>query len=236
MEQNKIEEINNNHINPEDLAQKKIIEKKPTNKNINKVSSKEKFNLLYNKRNKFHISPFHYYLMSLSLFILSNKMIGWVKIGSTFCKCIFTIIGTCQYIIGLFDFFQGKTIRSLFNFVLGIFHMTFLFNTYEINGLKQTENFGNPPQCIAFIFLFWIILSIIGINEYGLFNLITLGFFLIGFAFGAIWGVSDGINILEKISGYAFFVSFLLFFFVGFALTINIMKQDEIIPFVLPGI
>ena len=233
MEKN--EEINNININPEDQNQKIAAEKKPAFKYTANLSPKYKFDLLYNKRNKFHTSPFHYFLMSLSLLILSTKIIGWAQ-SSNFCKCVLTIIGISQYILGIFDFFQGNTIRSLFNFVFGIFNILFLFNDFEINGIKKADSFENPAQSIAFLILFWITICIFALNEFGLFNIFVIITLIVGIVFSSLWGFSDGINLLGKISGYAFFVCFVLFFLGGIALTINVLKQDEIIPLVLPGI
>ena len=187
------------------------------------------------KTSFFPTSSYCYLFISIGLFILGCQSTGWCDYGSTFINSAFLFIGICQYILGLYDWYQGYNILYMQNIVFGIWYMSFFLNNFEINGIKKPKHIFSYFQGITDLIML-VFVSIIAILVKGKGIAYTIDYFLLFFCFSflALSGYSTDYQIIIKISGYVFFTSFIFFWLTGISLIINDVFNDKIIKFVEP--
>ena len=151
-EEKKLNNIVNSTSNLREIEKEKEKEK-PIQKIKKEISPKIKIRKLIN----YPTSIYSYFLISFGLFFLSCNS-AWHEYGSTTISSGFLIIGILQYILGLYDFYQGNHFLSMQNIIFGIRYMNFFLNYFELNGLKRTETlFSNMQGIIDFILLVYLL-------------------------------------------------------------------------------
>jgi hypothetical protein len=185
----------------------------------------------------FPTSSYSYFFISIGFFIHGCQATGWCQYGSTFINSAFLFIGICQYILGMFDFYQKHNILCLQNIVFGIWFISFFLNNFEINGVKRPGNVYSYLQGVTdLIMLFFVGVISLLIKGRGILFILDYFLLLISFAFLSLDGYAEDFTIIVTISGYCFFLNFLLFWFTGLGLIINDVFNKKIIRFVEPRI
>ena len=220
--------INNENRNNKIEIKEKINKNEIKIKNIPKVKIKEYIN--------FPTSIYSYFLISFGLFALSCNC-AWNEYGTTTLPSIFLFIGLFQYILGIYDFYQGNNFLFIQNIIFGIRYINFFLNYFEINGLKRTKNiFSSIQGVIDFImFSFLTIFSMI-IKGKGIIYFIDYFTLLISNAFFVLSGYAEDYKIIIKITGYLLFFNSIIFWLTGMCLVINDISQKKYIKFVEPRI
>ena len=225
------------------------IDKIEGNNNIN-INIKEKVN---NKNKKFEqkkilpevkiqlsiiysTSIYSYFLISFGLFILSCNC-AWSEYGSTTLPSSFLFIGIFEYILGIYDFYQGNNLLFIQNIIFGIRYINFFLNYFEINGLKRTKIlFSNMQGVIDFIMFAFVSIFSLKIKGRGILYFIDYFLLLISTAFFILSGYAGDYNIIIKISGYILFITSISFWITGIFLVINDISQTKYFKFVEPRI
>ncbi len=220
--------INNENRNNKIEIKEKINKNKIKIKNIPKVKIKEYIN--------FPTSIYSYFLISFGLFVLSCNC-AWNEYGTTTLPSTFLFIGLFQYILGIYDFYQGNNFLFIQNIIFGIRYINFFLNYFEINGLKRTKNiFSSIQGVIDFImFSFLTIFSMI-IKGKSIIYFIDYFTLLISNAFFVLSGYAEDYKIIIKITGYLLFFNSIIFWLTGMCLVINDISQKKYIKFVEPRI
>ena len=185
----------------------------------------------------FPTSSYTYFCISIGLFILGCQGTGWCQYGSTFINSVFLFLGICQYILGILDWYQKKSILSMKNIIFGIYFISYFLNIFEINGIKKSKVIYSYMQgIIDLIMLLFVSTVILAIRGKGIFYIID--YFLLFFCYAclALCGYSNEESIVIKISGYIWFISSIFFWMTGLSLIINDTFNKNIIGFVEPRI
>ena len=220
---NKVQKEEKNSVNQE----KKQILEKPTKLPLLKIQ----------KYSVYPTAPYCYFFISIGFLILGCQATGWCKYGPTFINSAFLFLGICQYILGLYDWYQKYNLLSLQNIIFGIWYMSFFLNTFEINGLKKSRNIFNTVQGVVdLIMLFFISSLIIMVKGKGI--AYSIDYFLLFFCYSflALSGYSNEQITVIKIGGYIYFITFLFFWLTGISIIINDVFKNKIIKFVEPRI
>ena len=216
------------------------------NEDKNKLDIKEniekyklyKFPILKIKKSiTFPTSSYSYFFISIGMFILGCGSTGWCNYGSNFINSVFLFLGICQYILGIYDWYQKNNILYFQNIIFGIWYISFFLNYIQINGLKRTKTIYSEMQGVTdLLILIFVGTNIVLVKGRGI--LYTFDYFLlfICFAFLALCGYSNDYIIIIKIAGYIFFVTFVFFWFTGLSLVINDVFNKKIIGLVEPRI
>ena len=138
------------NINEENNKEK--IEEKPKKINKKEVLPKVKIR----KLNYYPTSVFSYFCIAFGLFFLSCNA-AWSEYGSSSLSIPFLIIGVIQYILGIYDYFQGNNFLFIENIIFGIRYINFFLNYFEINGLKRTKKLYSNMQGVIDFILFGFI-------------------------------------------------------------------------------
>ena len=230
-EEKKLNNIVNSTSNLREIEKEKEKEK-PIQKTKKEISPKIKIRKLIN----YPTSIYSYFLISFGLFFLSCNS-AWHEYGSTTISSGFLIIGILQYILGLYDFYQGNHFLSMQNIIFGIRYMNFFLNYFELNGLKRTETlFSNMQGIIDFILFAFLSIFTIIIKGEGLIYFIN--YFLLTFscAFFILSGFAEDYKVIRKISGYVLLITSICFWILGMILVVHDTFKKIIIKFVEPRI
>ena len=240
----KEQDINNINTSPIKDEEKKINNIINSTTNIRDDPENEKKNPIQKStketpqkiviRNNYPTSIYSYFLISFGLFFLTCNS-SWNEYGSSTISASFLIIGLLQYILGIYDFYQGYNYLSIQNIILGIRYMNFFLNYFEINGLKRTNKFFSDIQgMIDFIlFVFFAVFSII-MKEEGIVHFINFFFLTVTTGFFVLSGFSESYTVIIKIAGYFLFFNSITFFATGIIYVIHDTFNKKIIKFVEP--
>ena len=232
-DQNKLDNIINSTTNLRDDPEKAKEKPKPK---ITKENPKErKIKLIMH----YPTSIYSYFLISFGLFFLSCNS-SWSEYGSSTLSASFLIIGLLQYILGIYDFYQGYNYLSIQNIILGIRYMNFFLNYFELNGLKRTEIlFSNMQGVIDFILFGFLSVFTIIVKGEGIVYFIIYFLFTLSWAFFIMSGFADDYEVIRKITGYVLLITSICFWALGMLFIIHDTfkkKLERIIKFIGPRI
>ena len=79
----------------------------------------------------------------MGLFMLSLPLTGWCDFRSPTLATALVFGGLCEYIIGIYDWYQGKTVLCFIDFIFGLLHLLIYYSfrlcEYEMQPID--ENF-----------------------------------------------------------------------------------------------
>ena len=81
----------------------------------------------YRSKINLGLSVVNFFGMAMGLFMMSAPMMGGIGYESPSLGTAYMFGGFCQYLIGFYDWFQGRTMLSFIDFVFGLLHFTFYY-------------------------------------------------------------------------------------------------------------
>ena len=173
--------------------------------------------------NQLSDSILNYFSMSVGLFFygfLYAKIISEKKNLDSLFYEILLISGIIQIFLGIYDWYKGKTLTLLTNFLFGILFISWYFKYYEI--LKKDKDYTDKKYEGVFYILFVVIslTLIIAAKNKGTMYSINYLILTISFAFVV---VDKYVNKdwSKRTFGYAFIVTGVLFWITGFLRILN---------------
>ena len=173
--------------------------------------------------NQLSDSILNYFSMSVGLFFygfIYAKVISEKKNLDSLFYEILLISGIIQIFLGIYDWYKGKTLTLLTNFLFGILFISWYFKYYEI--LKKDKDYVDKKYEGVFYILFVVIslTLIIAAKNKGTMYSINYLILTISFAFVV---VDKYVNKdwSKKTFGYAFIVTGVLFWITGFLRILN---------------
>lgn len=197
------------------------------------------------------MAPVNFFAIAAGIFMLSTPMMGWVSFRSPVLGVALIFAGACNYILGILDWYQGKTFLCINDFIFAFFHLAIYKSCslvqYEIGkpwvDRNETENRAMTYSVGVFLALslFYFIILIICIYRNGIMYIVNYGLLIFATIFGMVWqfnrkAAQSDKNWAEKTTGYFMFFASLTFFYTGVAKLINEVWQKELIPLVEPSI
>ena len=83
----------------------------------------------YKRLPNYNPSSANIFGMSFGLFMIAAPMMGWIDYNSPTLGSILCFGGICEYIIGFFNWYDGRGIQSFIDFVFGLLHLTIYYTT-----------------------------------------------------------------------------------------------------------
>ena len=81
----------------------------------------------YRSKINFGLSVVNFFGMAMGLFMMAAPMMGWIGYESPSLGTAYMYGGYCEYLIGFYDWFQGRTMLSFIDFIFGLLHWTFYY-------------------------------------------------------------------------------------------------------------
>ena len=238
----------------EDINLKELCPTKTNIKELNKEQEKNIINsdeslLKKEKIQKMEIQPFiqirqisflsesiiNYFVIGICFFIYGCYGLEWLNIheeeNESFYIGYFLVCGIIIYIIGLFNWYEGKELIFLIDFIFSFLFISLYLKNRNLGNITDYlgKNDNDKLQSIFYILLFCFIF-IIGISskEKGIIYIISNAVIFIIYVFLFAYKFFKN-DIIKKIDSYMFIVSGALFWIIGIFKFINSLMNNSII-------
>jgi len=194
------------------------------------------------------VAPVNTFGMAMGLFMLSLPLMGWCELRSPTLATALVFGGLCEYIIGIYDWYQGKTILCFLDFIFGLLHLLFYYSfrlcEYEIT--KVDPEFKSNMIGTFFVLYLVILLALaLACKSKGIMHLINIALLIIADVFLISWeyrkwktvknGERDEPRI-KKCAGYFMFFASITIWLTGVGKFINDIFQNDLIPMIKPDL
>ena len=214
----------------------------------NTKSPEEKVNkngipkLIVRKISTLSDSIINYFAIGICLFLQSAYNLNWFDMEDNKIKIyiIFIFAAVVLYTIGIFNWYEGKELLFLFDFILSFYFLTIYFNEeykgkisekFNTNIISDSDN--NKLQAIFYILIFCLFF-IIGFSAFkkGIIYIVNYFILFVGFVFLFIdfyWNKNH--TWITKVHYYIFIVSGVLMWIIGILKIINqgLLSKDTLI-------
>ena len=214
----------------------------------NTKSPEEKVNkngipkLIVRKISTLSDSIINYFVIGICLFLQSAYNLNWFDMEDNKIKIyiIFIFAAVVLYTIGIFNWYEGKELLFLFDFILSFYFLTIYFKEeykgkisekFNTNIISDSDN--NKLQAIFYILIFCLFF-IIGFSAFkkGIIYIVNYFILFVGFVFLFIdfyWNKNH--TWITKVHYYIFIVSGVLMWIIGILKIINqgFLSKDTVI-------
>jgi succinate-acetate transporter protein len=190
-----------------------------------------------NYRQKLHLglSTVNFFALAMGLYMLSAPMMGWIDYQSPTLGTAYMFGGFCQYLIGFYDWYQGRTMLSFVDFVFGLLHLTYYYTAdlgkYSIWVPNEYHTYMQGVfYCLWFAMLLVLLISL---KDRGCIYLIYVFLLALGCIFLIIWEFSKR-TWARKVAGYIIFIASIFIWYAGLARLMNYVYSIDSFPLVNP--
>lgn len=191
------------------------------------------------------VAPVNTFAMAMGLFMLSLPLMGWCELRSPTLATALVFGGLCEYVIGIYDWYQGKTLLCFIDFIFGLLHLVFYYSfrlcEYEIT--RVSEKFKSSMIGTFFVLYLVILLALVlACKSKGLIHLLNLGLLIVADVLVIAWEYKEwtpGNKVeirMRKASGYFMFFSSITIWLTGVGKFINEIFQSDLIPMIKPDL
>ena len=187
-------------------------------------------------------SIINYFAIGICLFLQSAYNLNWFDMEDNKIKIyiIFIFAAVVLYTIGIFNWYEGKELLFLFDFILSFYFLTIYFKeeykgkiSEKFNTNIISDNDNNKLQAIFYILIFCLFF-IIGFSAFkkGIIYIVNYFILFVGFVFLFIdfyWNKNH--TWITKVHYYIFIVSGVLMWIIGILKIINqgFLSKDTVI-------
>ena len=196
------------------------------------------------------VAPINTFSLAIGLFMIAAPLMEWCKFKSPTLGVALACGGICQYIIGIYNWYQNKTIFCFIDFSFSFLFFLicyFIYNTLNVPtaGAKEvTPDIFENYMIGTFFLLFLVCLAALALALFfdmkrkGMIHLVYLALIILGDVFIIVWIYRykhDGDKIVERLrktAGYFLFIASIALWYCGVGRFINEIFQKEMIPFI----
>ena len=190
------------------------------------------------------VAPVNTFGMAMGLFMLSLPLTEWCDFRSPTLATALMFGGLCEYIIGIYDWYQGKTVLCFIDFIFGLLHLLIYYSfrlcEYEITSVEG--DFKSSLNGTFFtLYLVALLALIIACKGKGILHLVNLGLLILTDIFIMVWQFlrrdkKEAVQKIKQTAGYLLFLSSLSIWFTGVGKLINDIFQRDVIPMIKPDL
>ena len=225
-------DINNINIQREinELPREKAKKEKIPKMNVKKLSNLSE-------------SIVNYFAIAVCLFLNSAYNLEWFNLENhkSFIYSYFLFAAVLLYIIGIMNWYEGKDLLFLFNFILCFYFLVLFFNTISIISFDNMSNtiintsLDNVKLQAMFYIIIFCLFFVLGLssNKKGIVFIINYFILFVAFAFLFFdYYYKHKYNWLKKVYSYSFIVSGCFMWIIGIIKFINyafLTKQTTVL-------
>jgi hypothetical protein len=173
------------------------------------------------------LTPTNLFGLAFGLYMISAPMMGWIDYNSPSLASALCFAGVCEYLIGFYNWYDGRALQSFMDFVFGLLFLT-IYYTSELGKYSIPVPYEYHTYMQGVFYCLWLAMLfalIIGLMGRGFMYLINIFLIALGFIFVLIWHFSKK-TWARKTSGYILFVAACLIFITGILVLMNgILKR-----------
>jgi len=104
----------------------------------------------------------NFFALAMGLYMMSAPMMGWIDYESPSLGTAYMFGGFCNYLIGFYDWYQGRTMLSFVDFIFGLLHLTFYY-TADLGkySIWVPNEYHTYMQGVFYILWFTIFIAIV---------------------------------------------------------------------------
>ena len=189
----------------------------------------------YRQKLNLGLSTVNFFALAMGLYMMSAPMMGWIDYESPSLGTAYMFGGFCEYIIGFYDWYQGRTMLSFVDFIFGLLHLTFYY-TADLGkySIWVPNEYHTYMQGVFYALWFTIFIAIIlSLTNKGWIYFIYIFLLALGCIFLIIWEFSKK-TWARKTAGYLIFISSIFIWYAGFARLLNYVYSTDSLPLVSP--
>ncbi len=189
----------------------------------------------YRRKVEMGLSVVNFFALALGLFMISAPLMGWIGYESPTLGTAYMFGGFCEYLIGFYDWFQGRTMLSFIDFIFGLLHFTFYYTAdlgkYDI---WVPDEYCTYMQGVFYILWFVLfIVVIVSLKDRGCIYIIYMFLLTLGLVFIIVWEFS-GKTWARKTAGYIIFIASILIWYAGLGRFLTNVTQVPYLPLIAP--
>ena len=189
------------------------------------------------------VAPINTFGLAIGLFMIAAPLMEWCKFKSPTSGVIFACGGVCQYIIGIYNWYQNKTILCFIDFSFSFLHFL-IYYFIHFQGIGENGIMFQDYMIGTFFVLYLVALGalVFVCKNKGIIHLVYLGLLILSHIFIIVWEYRfkrDKPNVikrLKKTAGYFLFFASLALWYSGVGRFINDVFEKEMIPLISPDL
>ena len=189
----------------------------------------------YRQRLNLGLSTVNFFALALGLYMMSAPLMGWIDYESPSLGTAYMFGGFCEYLIGFYDWYQGRTLLSFVDFIFGLLHLAFYYTAdlgkYDIWVPNEYHTYMQGVFYILWFVLFLFL--IISLKDRGCCYMLYMFILALALIFLVIWEFSKK-TWARKTAGYIIFVASIFIWYAGFGRLMNYVYSIDSFPLVSP--
>ena len=170
----------------------------------------------YHQNVNFGLSTVNFFGLAMGLFMMAAPMMGWIDYESPSLSTAYFWGGICEYLVGFYDWYQGRTMLSFIDFIYGILHLVYFFTAdlgkYSIWVPNEYHTYMQGVfYCLWFAILLFVLLSL---RDRGCIYKIYVFLLALAAIFLIIWEFAKS-TWPRKAAGYILFFASILIWYTG---------------------
>ncbi len=189
----------------------------------------------YKRQPNCAITPANIFAMAFGFYMIAAPMMNWIDYNSPTLGSVLCFGGICEYLIGFYNWYEGRAIQSFIDFIFGLLHLTIYFTTelgkYSIPVPYQYYTYMQGTfYCLFLAMLLFLIISMSG---RGIMYLCYLFLLFLACLFALIWHFSKR-TWTRKASGYFLFFTSCILWITGICHLLNGVLRRPVASCVTP--
>ena len=191
--------------------------------------------ITYREKLNLGLSVVNFFGMAMGLFMFAAPMMGWIDYESPTLGTAYMFGGFCEYLIGFYDWYQGRSMLSFIDFIFGLLHFTYYYTAdlgkYEIFVPYEYHTYMQGVfYCLWLAMLLVVLLST---RNAGFIHLFYIFLLALGAIFLIVWEFSKK-TWARKTAGYIIFIASIFIWYAGLGRLIANVYASDCLPFISP--
>ena len=189
----------------------------------------------YHQNVNFGLSVANFFGLAMGLYMFAAPLMGWIDYESPTLGTAYMFGGICEYLIGFYDWYAGRTMLSFVDFIFGILHLVYFF-TADLGkySIWVPSNYYTYMQGVFYCLWFFILLAIIiSTRDRGCIYTIYMFLLALGTVFLVIWEFSSK-TWARKVAGYCIFIAAIFIWYAGLGRLFGTVYHNDCAPLVTP--
>jgi succinate-acetate transporter protein len=189
----------------------------------------------YHQKVNIGLSVVNFFGLAMGLFMMAAPMMGWIDYQSPTLGTALMFGGICQYLIGFYDWYQGRSMLSFIDFIFGLLHLCFYYTAdlgkYSIMVPHYYHTYMQGVfYCLWFALLLIVVISL---KNRGCIHVLYMFLLALALIFVIIWEFSKR-TWCRKVAGYIIFVASILIWYAGLGRLISNVYATDCLPMISP--
>ena len=189
----------------------------------------------YRQKINYGLSVVNFFALAMGLFMFSAPMMGWIGYESPTLGTAYMFGGYCEYIIGFYDWYSGRSLLSFVDFIFGLLHWTYYYTAdlgkYEIYVPGDYYTYMQGVFYCLWFALFLVL--IISVGGRGCIYMLYLFLLSLAFVFVIVWEFALK-KWARKTAGYMIFIASILIWYAGLGRLISNIYAADCLPLCSP--